>query len=138
MQGRESGARSLVAVTVSAMSVGCSSDAAVVQTGTTPMTAPPAPLKPPTATSIRDGAYTIGVDIAVGTWHTDGPRATHTYRTVQAVARCQWRLGWPELKHGEPIMVEIARRDDSGPADVFVGPEGVTFETLGCRAWQPR
>ena len=107
----------------------------LAQHGTTPTPTPPSPPTPPAVTSILDGTYVVGVDISPGRWHTDGPRMIRTYGVV--VSRCVWRLGWPEVKDGVPTMEEIIRKDDSGPADLVLGPYAATFETKGCKAWHP-
>ncbi|HME49377.1 hypothetical protein, partial [Mycobacterium sp.] len=88
-----------------------------------------------------DGTYTVGVDISGGRWHTDGRRTERAYDAldgVVATSKCAWRLGWLDVKFGVPKMIPIARSDDSGPADVDLGPPGATFETQGCKVWYQR
>jgi hypothetical protein len=114
----------------------CGAAAPFAQQGTTPFPTPPSPPMRPALTSIPDGTYVVGVDISPGRWHTDGPRMIRTYGVVEAESRCGFRLGWPEVKDGVHTMEEIFRKDDSGPADLVLGPYGATFETKGCKAWQ--
>ena len=56
---------------------------------------------------------------------------------VDATPQCSFRIGWPVVKDGQPYMNEIVRNDNSGPADINLGPDGATFETKGYRAWRP-
>jgi hypothetical protein len=120
----------------------CASPPPVTAEGTTPTPTPPTPApQPPTGSWVGDGSYTVGVDISAGRWHTDGPRTEHAYDAVDGMgttSKCTWRLGWFDIKFGKPIMIPIARNEDSGPADVDLGPQGVTFETRGCKVWQER
>lgn len=120
----------------------CGTTPPVTPQGTTPTpTPPPPPPQPPSGTWIGDGSYTVGVDISAGRWHTDGPRterASDAVDDVVGTSKCAWRLGWFDVKFGVPKMIPIARSDDSGPADVDLGPDGATFETHGCKVWWRR
>lgn len=120
----------------------CGTPPPVTAQGTTPTpTPPPPPPQPPTGAWIGDGSYTVGVDVSVGRWHTDGPRSGHEYDAFSNAVgppKCSWRLGWLDFKFGVPKMIPIARNDNSGPADVDLGPAGVTFETQGCKVWWQR
>jgi len=120
----------------------CGTPPPVTPQGTTPTpTPPPPPTQPPTGTWLGDGTYTVGVDMRAGRWHTDGPRnqrADDTADDVVGASKCVWRLGWLDIRFGVPKMIPIARDDDSGPADVEVGPDGVAFETNGCKVWYQR
>ena len=135
-------ARAGAAVLLAALLASCGSPPPVTAQGTTPTPTPPSPTpQPPTGTWISDGSYTVGVDISAGRWHTDGPRTEHAFDALDGLggtSKCSWRLGWFDIKFGKPIMIPIARNDDSGPADVDLGPQGVTFETRGCKVWQER
>lgn len=131
------------AIALSALLVAsCGTPPPVTPQGTTPTPTPPPPLPQPAAGAwIGDGAYTVGVDIIAGRYHTDGPRTERNYDAVNdaiGAPKCTWRLGWFDIKFGKPIMIPIARSDDSGPADVDIGPKGVTFETKGCKVWYQR
>jgi hypothetical protein len=120
----------------------CGTPPPVTPQGTTPTpTPPPPPTQPPTGTWLGDGTYTVGVDIRAGRWHTDGPRTVRGDDTVDDVvgaSKCVWRLGWLDIRFGVPKMIPIASNDDSGPADVDVGPDGVQFQTNGCKVWYQR
>lgn len=71
-----------------------------------------------------DGIYKIGVDIAQGVWHTDGPRAVRAYG-VYVRPQCAWRVGFPATQGNVPRMSDSAHNDDSGPADVSLArPSG--------------
>jgi hypothetical protein len=131
------------AVTVSALLLtSCGTPAPVTPQGTTPTPTPPPPLtQPPTGAWLGDGTYTVGVDMRAGIWHTDGPRtggADNTVDDVVGASKCVWRIGWLDIRFGVAKMIPIASNDDSGPADVDVGPEGVKFQTNGCKVWYQR
>ena len=131
------------AISVSALLLtSCGTPPPVLPEGTTPTPTPrPAQTQPPIGSCLGDGTYTVGVDIRAGWWHTDGPRTERgddPLTDVLGASKCVWRLGWLDIRFGVPKMIPIARNDDSGPADVEVGPDGVQFETKGCKVWYQR
>lgn len=74
------------------------------------------------ATSVVDGTYVVGADIASGTWHTAGGGDGY--------------CGWSRLKNtsGEFSAI-IANGVASGPTTVTVKPTDNAFATLGGCTW---
>ena len=113
----------------------------MAQTGTALATTPQAP--PPLARVIdHDGTYRIGVDIAAGLWHTDGPRTRTLYidgaaQQIAGSAPCQWSLSHHKESSGVD-SVQGAVHDVLGPADVPVSVSASNDEltTRGCRPWR--
>jgi hypothetical protein len=86
---------------------------------------------------IADGTYTVGVDVPVGMWHTDGPRAVRAYG-VEKAPQCSWRMGWPGLVTNSPVVDRLTslQEDHSGPTNLNLAPEGIVFFTKGCKPWR--
>ena len=82
----------------------------------------PAAAGAPKTTIDHDGVYTVGKDIAPGTYSTAGPIGTGT---------CYWkRMGNPD---GAMIDNAITKR----PQVVQIEATDKSFKTNGCQPWQP-
>jgi hypothetical protein len=81
----------------------------------------PSPAAGPKTTIDHDGIYTVGTDIAPGTYSTAGPRADGT---------CYWkRLGNPD---GALIDNSLSKK----PQVVQIEATDKAFKTDGCQPWQ--
>lgn len=84
----------------------------------------PAPVGPP-ATSFGDGTYSVGTDIAPGTYHTTGP-------TANSPMGCYWARSSDNSGNTSSI---IANNLGHGPATVTISPADASFQTDGCNRW---
>ncbi|MEX2971508.1 hypothetical protein [Streptomyces sp. C184] len=75
-------------------------------------------------TTVGQGSYLVGEDIAAGTYRTGGPAASD-------IPLCHWARA--KDSSGERGSI-IAHGTPRGPARVTV-TKGETFETNGCRRW---
>ncbi|MFI9257861.1 hypothetical protein ACIGT4_09070 [Streptomyces sioyaensis] len=75
-------------------------------------------------TTVGQGSYRVGEDIAAGTYRTSGPAAS-------GIPLCHWARA--KDSSGERGSI-IANGTSQGPARVTV-TKGETFETSGCRRW---
>ncbi|MFF7227984.1 hypothetical protein [Streptomyces sioyaensis] len=75
-------------------------------------------------TTVGQGSYRVGEDIAAGTYRTGGPAASD-------IPLCHWARA--KDSSGETGSI-IAHGTPRGPARVTV-IKGETFETNGCRRW---
>ncbi|MFF8787709.1 hypothetical protein [Streptomyces sp. NPDC015125] len=82
----------------------------------------PAPAGPDT--TVGQGSYLVGEDIAAGTYKTGGPAASD-------VPLCYWARAKDSSGELDGI---IANGTPQGPARVTVN-KGETFETSGCKEW---
>ncbi|MDP7701857.1 hypothetical protein [Mycobacterium sp. TY815] len=87
----------------------------------------PAPAGAPAAGSPKttidhDGIFTVGTDIAPGTYSTAGPVGTGT---------CYWK------RTGNPDGALIDNAMSKKPQIVQIEPTDKTFKTSGCQPWQP-
>lgn len=82
----------------------------------------PAPAGAPKTTIDHDGIYTVGTDIAPGTYSTAGPVGTGT---------CYWK------RTGNPDGALIDNAMTKKPQIVQIEPTDKTFKTNGCQPWQP-
>lgn len=82
----------------------------------------PAPAGAPKTTIDQDGIYTVGTDIAPGTYSTAGPVGTGT---------CYWK------RTGNPDGALIDNAMTKKPQIVQIEPTDKTFKTNGCQPWQP-
>jgi hypothetical protein len=81
----------------------------------------PAPSPAPKTTIDHDGTYTVGTDIAPGTYSSAGPVGNGT---------CYWkRLGNPD---GALIDNALSKK----PQVVQIAPTDKSFKTTGCQPWQ--
>ncbi len=81
----------------------------------------PSPAPAPKTTIDQDGIYTVGTDIAPGTYSSPGPVGNGT---------CYWkRLGNPD---GALIDNAISKK----PQVVQIEPTDKAFKTNGCQPWQ--
>ncbi|MGW2392773.1 hypothetical protein ACWCYK_25195 [Streptomyces lydicamycinicus] len=104
-------------VTVTAKTAQATAEKAGRTTGPTTQAAAP-------ATTVSQGSYLVGKDIAAGTYWTGGPAASD-------VPLCYWA----RAKDSSGTMAGIlANGTPKGPARVTVNT-GETFETHGCRQW---
>jgi hypothetical protein len=90
--------------------------------GTFTALAPPSSTNPgpPPATSLNDGSWVVGQQIAAGTWHTQGgPQCT-----------------WMRLSDftGTPQSI-LQQGQATGPTDVTIQPSDVGFASQGCGSW---
>ncbi|MDT5101300.1 MAG: hypothetical protein QOC76_5037 [Mycobacterium sp.] len=140
------GVRAWIAV-ATLLLVGCNLPSAPVGGPTTPLATAPLPPPPPPATTIdHDGSYKVGRDIAVGTWHTDGPlRRVNQYDengNPILVPTCHWATGGIGEQNGAPTVYgqasNVKTGDESGPRDITISPSDNDFTTIGCKPWQLR
>ncbi|ORB82612.1 hypothetical protein B1987_00600 [Mycobacterium kansasii] len=81
----------------------------------------PAPPSAPKTTIDHDGTYTVGTDIAPGTYSSAGPVGNGT---------CYWkRLGNPD---GALLDNALSKK----PQVVQIQPTDKAFKTSGCQPWQ--
>jgi hypothetical protein len=81
----------------------------------------PSPSPAPKTTMDHDGTYTVGTDIAPGTYSTAGPVDNGT---------CYWkRLGNPD---GNLIDNALSKKSQV----VQIDPTDKSFKTSGCQPWQ--
>jgi hypothetical protein len=98
------------------------------------------------AAARHDGSYKVGRDIAVGTWHTDGPlRRVNQYDengNPILVPTCHWATGGIGEQNGAPTVYgqasNVKTGDESGPRDITISPSDNDFTTIGCKPWQLR
>ncbi|KQH75341.1 hypothetical protein AO501_24775 [Mycobacterium gordonae] len=81
-----------------------------------------APAAAPKTTIDHDGIYTVGTDIAPGTYSTAGPVGTGT---------CYWK------RTGNPDGALVDNAMTKKPQIVQIEPTDKTFKTSGCQPWQP-
>lgn len=81
-----------------------------------------APAAAPKTIIDHDGIYTVGKDIAPGTYVTPGPVGTGT---------CYWK------RTGNPDGALIDNAMTKKPQIVQIDPTDQTFKTSGCQPWQP-
>jgi hypothetical protein len=126
---------------------GCDLPSAPISGPTTPLATAPLPAPPPAATTIdHDGSYKIGRDIAVGTWHTDGPlRRVNQYDdngNPIVVPTCHWATGGVGEQNGAPTVYgqasNVKTGDESGPKDIEINLSDYDFTTIGCKPWNLR
>lgn len=83
--------------------------------------APPAPAN--LATTIGEGRFVVGTDIAPGTYQTTGPSGN---------ADCYWE----RLKHTSDVIDSIIANDlRPGPAMVTIDASDAAFQTRWCHTW---
>jgi hypothetical protein len=95
------------------------------QRATTTAAAPASALPVGAATSVRDGTYEVGKDIAAGRYKTAGPPTNATIRT------CRWQSAKDDS--GELRSI-ISSGDTQGPGSVTV-KAGEFFQTSGGCTW---
>ncbi|OBK16064.1 hypothetical protein [Mycobacterium asiaticum] len=82
----------------------------------------PAPAGTPKTTIDHDGVYTVGTDIAPGTYSSGGPVGSGT---------CYWK------RIGNPDGALIDNAMTKKPQVVQIEPTDKAFKTSGCQPWQP-
>ncbi len=82
----------------------------------------PVPAGAPKTTIDRDGIYTVGTDIAPGTYSSAGPVGTGT---------CYWK------RTGNPDGALVDNAMSKKPQVVQIEPTDKTFKTSGCQPWLP-
>lgn len=103
--------------TVTAKTAQAAAEKAGRTTGPTTQAAAP-------ATTVSQGSYLVGKDIAAGTYRTGGPAASDA-------PLCYWARA---KDAGGAMAGVLANGTPKGPARVTVST-GETFETHGCRQW---
>ena len=91
------------------------------ETGGSCATWSPLPSSGPQATSFGDGAYAVGIDIAPGTYSTQGGSGT-----------CYWQRNRDFLWNSASI---IADGSESGPLTLTIEPTDKAVDTQGCGTW---
>ncbi|UYB43624.1 hypothetical protein SLV14_006623 [Streptomyces sp. Je 1-4] len=120
--GKKAEAKLAPTATVTVTAKAAKANADKPKRGAKPAEKPAAPAGPDT--TVGQGSYLVGEDMAVGTYRTGGPAASD-------VSLCYWARAQDSSGDMDSIL---AHGTPQGPVRVTVS-EGETFETNGCKEW---
>jgi hypothetical protein len=111
------GSRSIAAAGALLVFAGCCFSTGIAYADPAPA---PAPAPGPKSTIDQDGTYTVGTDIAPGTYSSAGPVGAGV---------CYWK----RLKGGDIVDNAMSKKSQV----VQIDATDTAFKTSGCQQWQP-